>query len=265
LGCQNNLKQIGLAMHSHESTYSFFPPAGWVANGNANTPYHSFHTYLLPFMEQENVQRGINLNAFSIAPANMTSSVLRTQIKSFLCPSAPQRQPSDYGPAFSMPAGVVLLGQTDYAVCDGIGGAFASALPSGTPSGETGFIRIDYSSSGTNRPRIADCTDGLSNTTVIWEDAGRPARYELGRLINSNGQLIGSGWYDMQTEFWVHDICNGTQAINCNNGDEIYAFHTGGTNVLWGDGHVSFVTQTTQPAVLAAIISRAGGEVLNVN
>ncbi|MFQ3650963.1 MAG: DUF1559 domain-containing protein, partial [Gemmataceae bacterium] len=42
--CQNNLKQIGLAMHSHESTYSFFPPAGWVANGNANTPYHSFHT-----------------------------------------------------------------------------------------------------------------------------------------------------------------------------------------------------------------------------
>jgi prepilin-type processing-associated H-X9-DG protein/prepilin-type N-terminal cleavage/methylation domain-containing protein len=262
--CQNNLKQIGLAMHNHESTYSAFPPAGWVPGGNPSTPYHSFHTYLLPFMEQENVQRGINLNAFSIAPANMTSPVLRTQIKPFLCPSAPQRQPSDLGPAFGLPTGVVLLGQTDYAICDGIGGAFASALPAGTPSGETGLIRFDYSTTGTSRPRIGDCTDGLSNTTAVWEDAGRPARYELGRAVNASGQLVGSGWYDMQSEFF-DDICNGTQAINCNNGDEIYAFHTGGTNVLWGDGHVSFVTQSTQAAVLAAMISRAGGEVFNQN
>src|SRR3954468_21702450 len=50
--CQNNLKQIGLALHNHEGTYGTFP--------QARNPYplvHSALSRLLPFVEQENVQR----------------------------------------------------------------------------------------------------------------------------------------------------------------------------------------------------------------
>lgn len=261
MSCSNNMKQIGLAMHSYESANSSFPPAGWVANGSGSTPYHSFHTYILPYLEQDNVQNSIDLNSFSIAPVNLTNPVLRTRIKTFLCPSTPEAPSGDLGTLYGLPAGVLVVAPTDYAILDGIGGSYASLLPSGTPTGETGLIRFDYSATGTNRPTIGSATDGLSNTAAVWEDAGRPNRWELGRMTLANGQLVGSGWYDMQSEFYIHDVCNGTQAMNCNNRDEIYAFHTGGANVVWGDGHVSFLRQTTQPVVLAAMISRSGGEV----
>lgn len=265
MSCSNNLKQIGLAMHNYESTYGYLPPAGWVPNGNNSTPYHSIHTYLLPFLEQDNVLNGIDLQKYSIDPANMTSPVLRTNIKTFVCPSAEEREPVDLGPGFGLPPGVLLLAVTDYAVCDGVGGSFHSVLPSGTPSGYTGMITFDFTATGTGRKKITSIRDGLSNTAPIWEDAGRPARWEQGRMVDSMREAVGAGWYDMQSEFFIHDVCNGSQAINCNNGNEIYSFHSGGTNALFGDGHVQFVNQNVSPVVLAAIISGNGGEVFDAS
>ncbi|MEZ6140299.1 MAG: DUF1559 domain-containing protein [Zavarzinella sp.] len=263
--CSNNMKQMGIAMHAHESAEGAFPPCGWVPNGNSSTPYHSFHTYLLPYLEQENIQRQINLTRFSIDPVNILNPVIRTKINTFICPSAPNREFADVGPALGLPANTVLLGVTDYAILDGIGGTYASILPSGTRTGDTGLIRFDYSATGNNRPKIADAVDGLSNTAALWEDAARPFEFANGRQLSTTSQAVGAGWYDMQSEFYIHDICNGTQAINCNNRNEVYAFHTGGCNVMWGDGHVSFVRNSTQPAVLAAIISRDGGETFTID
>src|SRR5262249_14686550 len=55
----------------------------------------------------------------------------------------------------------------------------------------------------------------------------------------------------------------GCCVINCNNDDEIYAFHTSGANVLKGDGSVQFLADGTAPGVVAAVISRAGGDPLH--
>jgi prepilin-type processing-associated H-X9-DG protein len=50
--------------------------------------------------------------------------------------------------------------------------------------------------------------------------------------------------------------------VNCSNFYSIYAFHTGGANVLFGDGSVRFLRASVQATTVAALITRSGGEVL---
>jgi prepilin-type processing-associated H-X9-DG protein len=49
----------------------------------------------------------------------------------------------------------------------------------------------------------------------------------------------------------------------CTSDNEVYSFHTGGTNALMGDGSVRFINQSITLTQLAALISQAGGEVIN--
>src|SRR5947199_1537159 len=62
MSCQNNLKQLGLALHNYESTYSAFPAAGMTnflsTTGKGNDGL-SMHVYLLPFVEQGAIYREI--------------------------------------------------------------------------------------------------------------------------------------------------------------------------------------------------------------
>jgi len=58
MSCQNNMKQIGLAVHNHESAYKRLPSSGQCGStGSTTTPYmvHSTATMLLPYIEQQNV------------------------------------------------------------------------------------------------------------------------------------------------------------------------------------------------------------------
>jgi prepilin-type processing-associated H-X9-DG protein len=53
---------------------------------------------------------------------------------------------------------------------------------------------------------------------------------------------------------------NGPCAVNCTNADEMYAFHTGGANICFGDGGVRYLSTSVNIRVVAALITRAGGE-----
>ena len=44
---------------------------------------------------------------------------------------------------------------------------------------------------------------------------------------------------------------------------ETYAFHTGGANILFADGSVKFMNAGVNIVVYAALVTRAGGEVVN--
>src|SRR5271165_3385395 len=48
--CANNLKQLGLALHSYENVTRAFPPSRTTV-----TPMHSYAAFLLPYIEQDNV------------------------------------------------------------------------------------------------------------------------------------------------------------------------------------------------------------------
>src|SRR5437016_2540454 len=76
-------------------------------------------------------------------------------------------------------------------------------------------------------------------------------------------------WADYNTAIVVRGFSNnglvqdgGCCAMNCNNASQIYSFHRGGANALRGDGSVSFLAETVVPSVIAALITRAGGETL---
>jgi prepilin-type processing-associated H-X9-DG protein len=137
------------------------------------------------------------------------------------------------------------------------------------------------------KSRFADVLDGLSNTILYAESAGRPYLYRLGKLITSDltvSRINGGGWPRPASDFTLFGLtADGTTspgpcAINCANGIDIvplgypapyyntlgtgqcYAFHPGGANVAFGDSSVRFVQQSIDIRIFAALITRDKGE-----
>jgi len=292
LKCANNLKQVGLALHNYEGSNGFFPPCGtdFTTNPNPSNPYgnqtqgHSIWTLILPYLEQDNVYKQIRLDRSVLDPANLppsggTNTAAKTRLKILFCPSAQERD-CDYGAPSGLiagiPAGVAVFPAHDYGVITGIGGNLAgyAGLPASTPNGDTGMLL--YSKCDLNggivgyKPTIGTCTDGLSNTIFIAEDAGRIDRYQAGKQV-SGQYSSGGAWGDYNSEFYVHGasaagvVGAGSCTVNCTNDNEIYSFHTSGANGLMGDGSVRFVSANISAALMVAMVSRSGGDIVSGN
>jgi prepilin-type processing-associated H-X9-DG protein len=121
------------------------------------------------------------------------------------------------------------------------------------------------------RTRFAQISDGLSNTTLLAEDAGRPQLWLAGAVIGSGGPdggfATGGAWADDKGPLNLNGATadgntdfNGPCAVNCTNSNEIYSFHTAGANLLFVDCSVRFVRKSIPISVMAALWTRAGGE-----
>ena len=230
------------------------------------------------------------------APANVASTI---SPKVFVCPSTPSHT-SDYGPYFisqGVPnAGAPMnLGYTDYAAVRGFNAQFQANCAPTSPATQTdnsGFLGVPVSnapcgagktvsghgcmvSPGNMSPgpvRVTDATDGTSNTIMIAEDCGRQQVYAMGKPLSPNapgqaGYTLNSAWGDYNVAIDVHGLDatgtidnGGCNSVNANNTNQIYAFHSGGANGLRVDGSVQFIVTSIPPAVLGALITRAGGE-----
>jgi prepilin-type processing-associated H-X9-DG protein len=83
--CQNNLKQIGLALLNYESRYGTFPPA-FVADANGK-PMHSWRVLILPYLEQQSLYDSYNFSEPWDGPNN--SRLLSQMPAVFRCASDP--------------------------------------------------------------------------------------------------------------------------------------------------------------------------------
>ena len=172
--CQNNLKQLGLALHMFESTNNYFPPSavtqagvpGLPAGGN---PYSGLMPFLLPYIEQQAVARGYNVALPWWDPSNRTAAL--AQIPILHCPSVPD--PERYDDYFAGPGfvpGVAAGGTSDYGALSGGNGSGYAFLWTPSTLGLTDVYPwgVNLSALVPNQVTpIANITDGLSNTMVM--------------------------------------------------------------------------------------------------
>src|SRR4051794_30083326 len=90
MSCQNNLKQIGLALHNHESAYGYFPTAGAQSQAldiqGAPFPVIGWPAQILPFIEQENLYTYAVLGPDNWQPA-LGKAPVEIPVKTYQCPS----------------------------------------------------------------------------------------------------------------------------------------------------------------------------------
>jgi hypothetical protein len=136
--------------------------------------------------------------------------------------------------------------------------------------------------------KFASVTDGLSNTIMLAEAAGRPARYEMGKQLepyaagtfgNPATAYINGAWahpgnviaVDGASVQTVSGIVRGLNlntgnlntgsrcTLNCTNQGEIYSFHTGGANTAAGDASTRFISASIDLKTLYLLVARSDG------
>jgi len=329
--CQNNLKQIGLALHTHNDGKGTLPPGcttDALPFGTGGGWGSSWMVFLLPYIQQGNLfdqwTFGLNtaadgkpagnsgyVNAYnrcltsggtvttntSTTPPTYTyvNGTVALQIKTYRCPSSPLPKEAQNGSLHVM--------QSNYV---GISGAANTAL-AGTGYTES---RIDNSGAGLNccsgggpasgggtfyrgsQVKLTDLTDGTSNTMIVSEHSDWMVATDGGKRQWTAAGLYG--WtmgtntntapnnpaatssdnrqfncttirYPInQKTGWSTNGGTGTQSGDCTvgvcydmgNNIPLNSTHTGGVNILMGDGSVRFMSDTVDLSILALMAVR---------
>jgi prepilin-type N-terminal cleavage/methylation domain-containing protein/prepilin-type processing-associated H-X9-DG protein len=247
--CQNNLKQIGLAFHSHHDALQFFPTGGWdwttpptyvngvPAVGAEQQAGWGFQ--ILPYIEQQAVWSGGQATTdFDRALVAMGSP-----IKTFFCPT--RRAPQTV--TYNIPG---YLGGIDakHALCD----YAASNLDN------TGVVRQF-------RPtRMADIVDGTSNTCMVGDKRLNLAR--LGQPQADDNEGYTCGWNE-DTVRWTSqrpqpDFIGDPSLYG---GKLFGSSHIGRFNMAFADGSVRSISYSISQATFKALGDVADGQVIDLD
>ncbi len=292
--CQNNLKQLGLALHNHEGTAGRFP-ALYPGTAPGSTAFNYKYTWsvlaqLNPHLEQTAIYNSMDLTQPMYDAANTVTAANRPavgqKVPIFLCPS-------DRGVAVSSAYGVTDMGPSNYVASHGSG---LSGGGYGSPVAADGVFPA------VTGVRVTGIADGTSNTAAMSESvlgdgaevsatqpgdeqvaykytgfsgtlpsdaacAGAPASWNG---YNRRGFMWASG--EARCVSYNHYYPPNSKNFDCIANDPTKTYiavgyraarsrHPGGVNVLLADGGVRFVADTVQPQAWQALSTRAGGEV----
>lgn len=292
LTCQNNLKQVGLAIQNYESANRCYPPGSIFTTSTS----WSVHGRLLPYLEQVNAYLGIRLDLEWSDPINLASGVQSLYIGTYVCPSDPNSNTLyDAGP------GEGYVRPVNY------GFNFGSWFVFDPKSGSYGDGCFHVNTA----VRPALITDGLSNTLCaaevktfqsnFWNSANPGpsiptnsnylaqfaggSQFALGPRLNDNGGHVE--WCDgpvhesgftstftpnafvryVHSDGRVYDIDFNSRYEGTSRTQPTYAavtarsYHTGLVQTVWMDGSVRTIINSIDLPTWRGMSSRAGGEV----
>jgi prepilin-type N-terminal cleavage/methylation domain-containing protein/prepilin-type processing-associated H-X9-DG protein len=291
--CQNNLRQLALAchhfndaMHGLPLLYSTSDKPGWI-------------TQILPFIEQSVVAKHYTFAEPWYDASNATAVEAEDPI--YECPSSPVSHSftaTNTGfTSGSNPRTTFVAATVDYFVPAGAASTTTLTPPSTVAPGY--FVAYPAASTGTDLSgpfgpqsttptsmAVESVSDGLSNTMMVAEMAGRPWLFFadqkvaklsdpslpswVGTSVDTTHNCInyGFGAWGHNNNFnlgtWSADgkMKGGTGTINCCNFRGIYAFHPAGANVAFADGSVHLLSSKITPAIYFALITARADEII---
>lgn len=280
--CQNNMKQLSLATFNYETTFKIYPPAHssmsyktTVSGGRGGSSeatvvaQHSTVQYLLGHMEQTAIadQWIMEHDWEHSDPAKPIDNkrLSETPIPMVKCPSVTE-------PRGEYP------GAIDYAVSESLNNNVLGTLVSAgsvrpRPNSRNAYDSLLAMRGGErveNAAKRRYCTDGMSQTFMWFETAGRPVRYDNGQATTGGrgggaSALTQGGFSWAQYENW-HAVNQpgdcGTIMWNCTNSEEIYSFHVGGMFYGLGDGSVQFIEESIDRDLWVSLFTRDGEDVV---
>ncbi|WP_439621917.1 DUF1559 domain-containing protein [Gemmata sp.] len=256
--CQNNLKQIGIAVHSYHDALGKLPPA------RIEYRYLAWPVLILPFIEQDNVFKQFNPTAMvSAQPA----AALQATIPVYQCPS--RRSASQLSTQHDATATGQAGSLGDYASVDGPDGRD----PPFRRASAAGMIVVATGTSGSaanwkSQTSLTSVTDGLSSTLMIGEKHVRMV--DVGRDSGGDGPIMGGFAYSFMRVAGGTSGGSGAEWPMGNGptddvgGQALAVFgswHTGSVNFVWGDGSVRTLKFNIDSVTLARLTTRAVGTV----
>jgi prepilin-type N-terminal cleavage/methylation domain-containing protein/prepilin-type processing-associated H-X9-DG protein len=280
MSCQNNLKQIALAAHSHHTAYGYFPAGTGYKNPNLPAAqqawygqwdgqnYLTFYVPLLPFLEQDALY-----NLYYTAPLGYDDpGVAGAALKVLACPSDYLPTPNVY--ALALGTTTYYYGLTSY------GANWGTTAPPTFPTPLPKDGVFEYNT----KTQVTDIADGSSQTILF----GEGSHYEpLFGYLQAGAKTdpyyyayLGGNWlsqsdttrvaaerinYMLPSSIAASPPKAGTAAWRDAEYKRFYSYgslHPGGANLAFSDGSVKFVSETLTLTTLIALSTKASGEVI---
>jgi prepilin-type N-terminal cleavage/methylation domain-containing protein/prepilin-type processing-associated H-X9-DG protein len=287
--CQNNLKQIGLAMHMYNDTLKRLP----AGEGPSGCCWGTWQVLVLPYLEQENafklyqnwggsdaVDTGFPSAVGTTPPgtagryggASNAMNVTRRRYAVLTCPSDTTNAPIGNGPVAS--GGTSGITSHNYAV--NYGNTNYNQANITTPAPAVIFETAPFFRGAAKVWKVTDIVDGTSNTLLVAEV-----------LQGTRADLRGFTWWGPATFFTTYlppnstipdQMNTGAGANGCNNEPQANlpctlgpnpgilasrSRHSGGVQAVFGDGSVRFINQNITIINWRALSSIRGGETVN--
>jgi len=257
--CQNNMKQIGLAMHNYHDTHGVFPPGYSVSytSGSPNLTNESWGwpAFLLPFLDQSPLYNSLNMNSLHLKDFIETAGapeveLLQTRLQVFRCPTDTDDNDGLAGPnrRYNNGAGIAAnpsLSSIEAAITNYIGSRGNRDFGDVNTAGGGIFY-------GNSNIQIDDIKDGTSNVFCIGERRSKNCQAGTWPGISTtSNRNAGRGAYAVTGHTHSNVLNNDSTTSNFHGvyfsraqcGTGFYGPHEGGCYFLFCDGSVRFLSE----------------------